>query len=212
MIKINKLVRLFILSDLFLLIGWGFVEPIFAVFILAQIKGATLLTVGWAVAIYLIAKSIIQIPVAIFLDRFDGESDDFYALVLGLLLIGISAFFLMGVSRVWEFYAIQIMRAFGMACYAATWPVLFSKHLDSRRQSFEWSLDNAAIGIGAGIAGLLGSVIATSFGYHVLFGIVGIMSMVSAVVMLFVPKIILPRKSLEEVGLFKHHDQALPRV
>ena len=204
MIKINKLVQLFILSDLFLLTGWGFVEPIFAVFILAQIKGATLLTVGWAVAIYLIAKSIIQIPVAIFLDRLDGESDDFYALVFGLLLLGVSAFFLISVSQIWEFYAIQVLRAFGMACYAATWPVIFGKHLDSRRQSFEWSLDCAMIGIGAGIAGLLGSVIATSFGYHVLFGIVGVMSMISAVVMLFVPKIILPRKSLEETTLFKH--------
>jgi len=212
MIKINKLVQLFILSDLLLLTGWGFVEPIFAVFILSQIKGATLLTVGWAVAIYLIAKSTIQIPIAIFLDRFDGESDDFYALVFGLLLLGTSAFLLMSVSRVWEFYVIQIVRAFGMACYAATWPVIFSKHLDPKRQSFEWSLDGAAIGIGAGVAGLLGSVIATSFGYHVLFGIVGTMSMISAVVMLFVPKIILPRKSLGEAVLFKHRDQVLPGV
>ncbi|MBI5153439.1 MAG: hypothetical protein HZA36_03205 [Parcubacteria group bacterium] len=86
------------------------------------------------------------------------------------------------------------------------------KHLDVRRQSFEWSLDGATIGIGAGLAGLLGSVIATSFGYHVLFGIVGIMSIISAVIMLFVPKIILPRKSLGETALFKHRDPILPHA
>ncbi len=63
-ITLNKLVQLFILSDIFLLTGWGFVEPIFGVFIVSQIEGATLLTVGRAVAIYLIVKSVFQIVIA----------------------------------------------------------------------------------------------------------------------------------------------------
>src|SRR5580698_2477433 len=89
--KVGRLVKFFVISDFFLLAGWGFIDPIFAVFIVERIAGGTLITVGIAAAIYWILKSIIQVPVSNYLDRTPGERDDFMTLVGGLLLAGFSA-------------------------------------------------------------------------------------------------------------------------
>ena len=68
-LKVGRLVKFFVISDFFLLAGWGFIDPIFSVFIVQHIAGGTLITVGIAAAIYWILKSILQIPIAKYLDR-----------------------------------------------------------------------------------------------------------------------------------------------
>ncbi len=133
-------------------------------------------------------------------------------LTFGFLLLGITAFLFAGVSKVWEFYLVQAIRGIAMAFYAATWTVIFSKHLDKKREAFEWSLDSMAVGIGAGLSGLMGSVIAESFGYYTLFVVVGIMSLMGAAILMLVPDIVLPRKSFKEVFSFKDHDKFLPHT
>src|ERR1700679_2608625 len=90
-IKVGRLVKYFVISDFFLLAGWGLIDPVFSVFIIQRVVGGTLLTVGIAAAIYWIVRSVAQIPIANMLDRIPGEHDDFMALVGGLLLVGVSA-------------------------------------------------------------------------------------------------------------------------
>ncbi len=198
-IKINKLVQFFILSDLFFLAGWGLVEPIFAVFVVENIPGASLITVGWGVAIYLGVKSLLQTPLAFFLDKADGETDDFYAIVLGLMLFGAASFSYLAVQDVRGFYLVQVLRGVAMACYAAAWPAVFARHLDRNKQAFEWSLNSTINGVSAALAGLGGSAVASYLGYQILFVIVGFLALLSAAIMLFVPQIALPRKSISEV-------------
>src|SRR5580692_5502155 len=101
-IKVGRLVKFFIISDFFLLAGWGFIDPVFSVFIVQKIVGGTLITVGIAAALYWILKSVLQIPISNYLDRTAGEKDDFMALVGGLLLAGISAVAFTWVRTTWE--------------------------------------------------------------------------------------------------------------
>ena len=65
-IQLNKLVKYFVLSDLLLLGGWGLIEPIFSIFIIDTVRGATLVTVGISAAIYWVLRSVIQLPLASF--------------------------------------------------------------------------------------------------------------------------------------------------
>src|SRR3989338_7040231 len=103
-LNISRIIRLFIISDLLLWGGWGLIAPIFSVFVVGEVPGATLITVGIGTAIYWIVKSVIQIPVAKFLDRRPGEQDDFYMLLAGLILTGIVAFAFVFVSKPWHLY------------------------------------------------------------------------------------------------------------
>jgi MFS family permease len=192
-IKVGRLVKYFVISDFFLLSGWGLIDPIFSVFIVQKVVGGSLMAVGIAAAIYWILRSVLQIPIAKYLDRTPGEQDDFMALVGGLLLVGISAIAMCWVTQLWELYLIHALHAVAFAFYYASWPTIFSRHLDKDSISLDWALDGAASGIGAGVTGFLGGVIAGTLGYDVVFVAAGILAFVAAFVLLAVPDLILPK-------------------
>ncbi len=192
-IQVGRVVKYLVLSDLFLLFGWGFIDPIFSVFIVERIAGATLVTVGIAAALYWILKSLVQIPVSNYLDRTPGEKDDFKALIAGLLLAGLSAFAFGVIDRPWQLYLVQIVHAIGFALYIPSWSSIFSRHLDKDRVSFDWSLDSTVAGIAEGLSGLIAGVIAAAFGFVSIFVLAGIFSLVAAVVLIAAPDIILPK-------------------
>ncbi len=192
-LKVGKLVKYFVLSDFFLLAGWGFLDPIFAVFVVQKLPGGNLVTVGIMAAIYWITKSALQVPIANYLDKTAGEKDDFVALIGGLILAGISAMAFALAKTVWEAYLIQAVHAIAFAFYSASWPAIFSRHLDKDRFAFDWSLDSVSIGVASGITGLLGGIVASAWGYTAVFIMTGVLSFVAAFVLLAAPDLILPK-------------------
>lgn len=198
-IKVGRIVKYLVISDLFLLFGWGFVDPIFSVFIIQKIAGATLITVGVAAALYWILKSVVQIPIANYLDRNPGEKDDFFALVGGLLLAGFSALMFVLIDKTWELYVVQILHALAFALYVPSWSSLFSRHLDKDRVSFDWSLDSTVAGIAAGVSGFLAGIIANTWGFEAVFVSAGVFSLIAALALIAVPDVIIPRPNTTSV-------------
>lgn len=195
-IKVGRLVKYFVLCDLALLAGWGLIEPVFSVFIIEKIVGATLVTVGSAAAIYWLLKSGLQLPLANYLDRTPGEKDDFHALILGLLIASFSAVLFAFVTESWQLYLVQALHAVGFALYAASWPAIFSRHLEKERVSFDWALDSAAAGGAAGVSGFLGGVVANWFGFNAVFVLAGLFSALAAGILIMAPELIFPKRAV----------------
>src|SRR3989344_3513217 len=201
---INRIARYFIISDLIMWSGWGFVDPIFSIFVIKNIAGATLVAIGFLATIYWITKGILQIPVSLFLDRTDGEKDDFYALIFGLMITGISAFSFMIVRTLPQVYLVQFIKAIGFALYIPAWSAIFSRHLDKKHMAFDWAVSSSSVSIGIGIAGFIGGSIASIAGFNFVFLVTGLMALVSAVLLLFVPDLILPKTTVETPKLTDH--------
>jgi len=87
--KINPVIRFLTISDVLIIGGFGLVAPIFAIFITKSIEGGTVEVAGIAAAIYLLAKSLGQIPVAVIIDKIKGEKDDFWAVLIGSIIFSI---------------------------------------------------------------------------------------------------------------------------
>lgn len=191
-IKISKLVRYFIISDLILFGGWGLVAPIFSIFIIEEVAEATLVTIGINAAIYWIIYSVVQLPVAAYLDKTDGEKDDFYTLVLGLVLAAASAFCFAVVKTVPQLYLVQVFHAVAFGLYAPSWSAIFSRHIDKHSIAFSWSLDRTFLGIATGVTGFLGGLIANTFGFAWIFVAAGLFSLMAAFVIWLVPDLLLP--------------------
>jgi|SRR3989338_2693657 len=194
-IQLNKLVKYFVLSDLLLLGGWGLIEPIFSIFIIDTVRGATLVTVGISAAIYWVLRSVIQLPLASFLDKYDGEKDDFYALILGIMIAGGSAVLFAFVREPWQLYLVQALHGIGFAFYFVSWPAIFSRHLDKNKVSFEWALDNTAVSVGAGLSAFFGGVIASKFGFPIVFILAGVLSAIAALILMIVPELLFPKQT-----------------
>jgi len=208
-LNISRIIRLFIISDLLLWGGWGLIAPIFSVFVVGEVPGATLITVGIGTAIYWIVKSVIQIPVAKFLDRRPGEQDDFYTLLAGLILTGIVAFAFVFVSKPWHLYLAQFFQAIAFGLYIPAWYSMFSRHLDRGKYAIEWSLDSSGIGIGAGIAGLVGGSLAVMIGFKAVFVLAALFSLAAAASLLAAPRIIFPHAAVKKAAGIKNHTKPL---
>lgn len=194
--KVGRIVKFFVLADLTVFGAWGFIEPIFSVYIIERIPGADLSTVGISAAIFWIVRSLLQPPIANYLDKHAGETDDFRAIILGLLLAALSAIGFIWVKAVWELYAMQFIHAAGFSLYVAAWSGIFGRHLDKDRISFDWSLDLSAVSIGTGIAGLLGSFIAVWLGFNTVFILVAFFTLAAAVFLFITPELVVPSRTL----------------
>jgi len=206
-LKVGRLVRNFVLIDLSLFSGWGFLAPILPVFVIRNVEGATLITVGIAAAIYLTVKSVLQLPIANYIDRNQGYNDDFFILALGLLLASFSAFSYVLVKTVWQLYLVEMLHGIAFSLYTPSWSGIFSRHLDKDRISFDWSLDSTTVGLSAGITGLLGGIIAENFGFYPVFIIASVFSMAAVLVLIISPDIVFPRNTLAEPVIKDHHDK-----
>ena len=109
--KLNQVILLIIVSEFILVTAQTIISPIYAIFITQDIAPGAVEVVGFSIAIYWIVKSILQLPVARYLDKNHGEIDDYYSMLSGLLLTTAAAFLFYFAKEVWHIYALQFLVA-----------------------------------------------------------------------------------------------------
>ncbi len=204
-LKVNRLIRCFIISDFLFFSGWGLISPIFAIFVIQQIPGADLITVGTVAAVYWVIKALFQIPVSIYLDRHAGERDDFYALVAALMLAGFTSLAFLLTRTTVQLYTVVLLQGIAFGLYTPAWSAMFARHLDREHYSFDWSLDSTAVGLAAGITGFIGGALATGLGFTAVFIGASILSFASALALLAVPNLLFPRVAAGGPPLIRDH-------
>ena len=167
--SVNSAIKILIFGNVAINMSDGFLSPIFAVFITQKIAPGDVSVVGFAIAIYWFAKSVIQLPMARFLDKTDGERDDYWMMVAGGVLFVISPLFYIVIDSVWQLYLLQVYIAIAGALYVAPWASIFTRHVDKFRIGFEWSLNSSALGFGLMVATALGGYLSKEFGYNLVF-------------------------------------------
>lgn len=178
-IKVNKAIQIMLSYLFFVVMAESLFTPIFSVFIIDSITEATLKTAGFALAIYALAKSLVQIPLARYLDKLKGEKDDFYSLIVGAVVAIIYPFSLIFISEVWHLYVLEALAGVGTAALMAAYYSLFARHVDKGSEGFEWSLFSVGgLTISGAIGAAIGGILADVFGFQLLFLINGIVNFV----------------------------------
>jgi len=186
MFKLNKAIRTLIVSDFLLQIGWGFVGPIFAIFLTKQIQGGDLKLVGFVASIYWIAKSIVQPFIAHYLDKNHGEKDDFAFLITGMYVSSLIPFGYIFSTQPWHILVLESIRGLAMACVVPTWYALFTRHVDKGREAFSWSIESTGIGVAVAFAGALSGILASVFGFQTVFILLGIFGVLSSSILFLI--------------------------
>lgn len=184
--KINRVIRILIFSDFWILASLGFINPILAIFITGSVEGGNVAIAGLAIAVYRITEAIFQIPVGWFLDKTKGEKDDFYALILGSTIIIIILFLYPAIHLLWQLFLLQFFLGFGRALSLPPWYSIFTKHIDQLKVAFEWSLENTVVGIAIAASAALGGFVANYLGFNTLFVLAGITFILGTVPLLLI--------------------------
>ena len=203
--SLNRVIKVLIFSDLIFNSAFGLLSPVFAIFIVNKIQGGDAQVAGIAVGIYWILKSILQIPIGNYLDKNHGEKDDFYFMVAGSLFGSLTFLGFIFASQPWHLYALQALLACGMALAIPSWGGIFTRHMDKGREGITWSLESSSIGIGAGIAGIVGGIIAKYVGFAPLFIAMSAGGILASCFLLLIKNQIAPRGKGEKIYPHKQH-------
>ncbi len=176
----NKVLRTLVLSDLFILSSFGLIQPIFAVFILKNIPGATLTAVGIAATIELFTKAVFQIIVGKWTDEEKGNCRELYTLLAGSLLISVVPLGYAFVRTTAMLYFLQFLIGLGQALSYPSWRVLFTRYTSRDRTGYEWGLYDTVVGLGAAAAAAIGAYVAEQYSFAYLFVFVSAMSFIGA--------------------------------
>lgn len=184
--KINVIIKILILSDFLLFAASQLMAPIFAIFITDKIIGAGLTEIGIASALFLISKSIFEMPVGIMIDKTKSEKDDLYSAILGTILTGIVFILYIYVNQIWQLYTLQILLGIAGAIAYPGWCSIFTKHVDKGKEAFEWSLYDVMLGVGMAGAAALGGLAAELFGFNILFIVIAILTFLAGIMLFFI--------------------------
>lgn len=181
---INRVVKRLVASDFILNFAFGLMAPIFAIFILKNVAGSSLRVIGLATACYWIARTLSTVPLSRFMDKTDGERDEYYFSIAGSFIISSIPLFYILMKVPWHLYLIQAMYGLANSMAIPAWRILFTDHIDKGKTGFEWSLEDVAIGIAVGLSAFLGSILAEKFGFKTVLVLLSSLSYLSTLVLI----------------------------
>ena len=180
------------MADVIACSAFGLFTPIFAIFIADRITGGDIKVIGFATAILWILSSSLQIPIGRFLDKTKGEKNALYFLVIGGIIATIAPFGWIFSTLPWHIYVVQAILAIGLAMVFPSWCAIFTRNIDKGKEASEWALEGAFVGVGVGIAGAIGGILVSQFGFNLVLIIVGIISLFGSLFPLLIYKDLVP--------------------
>src|SRR3989304_977797 len=170
----NKKLLLLILSDILILSSFGLIGPIFAIFIIENLEGGSVVAAGLSTTIFLVVKSVVQMPLSRYF--IDKEKHKTHSLLLGTLLILSVPFIYFSAKSVNTIFIAQAVYGLGAAMAYPAWFSLFTTYIDSKHKGFEYTLWSTGVGLGAAAAAFFGAKIADVLGFRPLFFVVGVIA------------------------------------
>ena len=156
----NKTIKMLMISDVFLLTGFGLIAPILAIFIKENLVGGTIFAAGFASTLFILTKCAVQLPFSRYVDNHDNKLK---WLIIGTFTISITPFIYIFANHIYLIYIAQILHGIGSGLAYPTWLGLWTVNLDKKHESFEWSLYSSFTGIGTALTAAIGAIIAQVF-------------------------------------------------
>ena len=129
----HKVLRILILSDLFIVGSFGLVQPIFAIYMLQNVAGTTITDIGVAVTIQLVTKAIVQILVAKWTDKEPGNRRELWTLFVGSILMSLVSFSYIWANNLPILFTLQFLYGFGAALAFPGWVVIYTRYLRAEK-------------------------------------------------------------------------------
>ena len=168
------------MSDIFILTGYGLIAPIFAIYINNNLTGGSIFAAGLASTIFFITKSLVQLPFSRYVDKHDNK---YLLLMVGTFFIVLTPVIYMFAKDIAEIYLAQVIYGVGAGLAFPTWLGIWTKHLDKHHESFEWSLYSTLVNVGIAISASIGAALADYVGFFYTFFLVTVCSLVGLLVL-----------------------------
>lgn len=178
--QMNEIVKLFIISEIFVWSAWNFVIPIIAIFAVSQIKGGNIEIAAMAFSVYLITRVVFELLCSKYCAK-ARTSRQLAIVVSGLVLISLSYLGLAFADTIFWLFIFYTLIGVGMGIATPIKNSLFSTHLDKNKEIAEWGIYDALVFIGMAISSAVGGIVANQFGFQALFIISAVINLLGII-------------------------------
>ncbi len=179
----NRTMKLLLLSDIFVLTGFGLIQPILAIYINGgSVIGGSMLSAGLASALFLFTKSMVQLPFGHYVDKQSGKTN---WLILGTLLMAGVPIIYITANSIYHIYLAEMIYGLGSGLAYPTWLGLWSANLDKGRESFQWSVYSTSTGLGTAATGAAGAAVASLVGFYATFIMAGLLCLLGCLALIY---------------------------
>lgn len=193
----NRTIKLLMISDVFFFTGFGLISPILAIFVKDNLVGGTILAAGVSSFVYLVAKSLTQMPFARYVDAKPQTRRTF--VILGSILMALASLLFIPATHIFTLYVAQLIRGIGSGLAYPCWIGLWLSHLDSHHEGFEWSVYNTTASLGTAVAGVIGAGLVELIGFQWTFLIMAGFAFIGGILLFWLDKN-QPHKSLTKAS------------
>ncbi len=186
LLSFNPVIRWLTISDFILSSSYGLLAPIFAIFASEYIEGGNVQVAGIAVTIYLLTKSLAQVPAAGIIDKIKGERDDFWVLIIGSLLTAIIPLFYIFTHTPGQLFLVQFFNGIVTAATFPSWMAIFTRHIDKNKEGVEWGVYFTLTDLSSAITGAIGGTMALYFGFNAVFIGVSVISIIGSISLMII--------------------------
>lgn len=184
LLDINVVIRFLVLSDTILLGAAGLLAPIFALYIQDFIStDHSEVVAGIAVGIYLLTKSIMQIPIAELVDHIRGERDDFWIMFIFTLIIALIPLAYLFIHTPFQLYIVQFILGLCSAFTFPTYMAIFTRHIDKSKEGTEWGIYFTATDLSSALLAIIGGYVASTQGFPTLITIIVVASIIGSLLL-----------------------------
>jgi MFS family permease len=177
--EMNRILKLLILSDIFVYGALGFVAPILSIFINDNLIGGGIFAAGLASTIFLLTHSILQV---IFSYVFNPK-DRLWMLWSGTALIAVVPIGYVFSTHVWHLFLAEFAYGIGAAFAYPSWSSLFTAHLEKGKRGFQYSIYSSGLGIGTAITAAVGGFLAEKIGFKFVFVLTSLLAIIGLLIL-----------------------------
>lgn len=188
-IKFNPIVRLLTFSDAFIWGSYHMMNALIAIYLQEKFGEGAVGIISIGFAIYLISRSILQIPIAEVLDKHKSYIDETIVISMSCFLVGICIYMLIFVSEPWHVYLIQTFFGLAIALNLPAWRKTMARFIDKGYEATEYTIYDIINSLFIAILTAIGGYIVSSYGgFIALFIVAGSISITGSFITLYLLK------------------------
>jgi DHA1 family tetracycline resistance protein-like MFS transporter len=183
---LGRSLKILLVTNGLILTAAAMLGPIYALFV--EEIGGSLLDASYAGAIFALAAGITVLVSGKYADRIKRPE---FIVAFGYAMVGLGFLLLTIVNSIWSLLLVQALIGFGEATYSPSFDAIYSRHLNKHKEGKQWGVWESMFYFTSVIGALAGGLIATHYNFDVLFIIMAVMCLTSAVYIFMLPKKVL---------------------
>jgi predicted MFS family arabinose efflux permease len=184
--KFNKAIRILLTTNGLILVAGAMFGPIYALFV--EEIGGDLLDASYAFGVFAFVAGIVTLLSGKYADKIKENE---LILVVGYGVMGIGFLGYIFVNSIFSLLIVQGIIGFGEAIYGPAFDVIYSKNLNKNSAGREWGAYGAMDYFTTALGAITGGVLVTLFGFNIIFVIMGLFCILSAIYILLLPRVVL---------------------